>query len=39
MMSQITPKHILDNQIAIKFLYKVEMNPNYAYPFSDPFVK
>ena len=34
MMSQITPKHMLDNQI----FNSTEINPNSTYPISEPSV-
>ena len=41
MTSQITPKHMLDNQILLK-LWKIfnsmEINPNSTYPLSEPSV-
>ena len=41
MMSQITPKHMLDNQIllkTVKILNSTEINPNSTYPLSEPSV-
>ena len=41
MMSQITPKHMLNNKILLKLekiLYSIEINPYSAYPLSEPSV-
>ena len=41
MMSQITPKPMLDNQIGLKHYKKVisiEIHPNSTYPLSEPSV-
>ena len=39
MMSQITPKHMSDNQILLKLkkiFNSTEINPNSIYPLSEP---
>ena len=41
MMSQVTPKHMLENKILLKLekiFNSIEINSNSTYPFSEPSV-